>query len=251
MTRYDARTSAGVRDAARITLLPTGATEQHGPHLPLGTDWWIADALCRAVAGSTSGVDVAGALPYGISGHHTGLPGTVTLRTRTFVDIVVDVCASLAANGRMPVIVNGHGGNRGALQLILAELGEQGCTAWAVSYFELLSDVAAELFPGGPHVGHAGALETSLVLHLWPETVAAGRIPAGTTPPTWPDPHMFGTDRVAVWRPFDAINPTGVLGTPSLATPEAGARLYDAAVARLGEVVARIGASPGPARPDC
>ena len=239
--RYDARTSADVRGAARATLLPVGATEQHGPHLPLGTDWWLADAIARAAAARVPGTDVAGAVPYGISGHHTGLPGTVTLRPRTFIDIVVDVTASLAASGRIPVIVNGHGGNRGALQVILAELAERGHNGWAVSYFELLDDVVAAEFPDGHrHVGHACALETSLITHLWPETVATDRIPAGSTPPAWPDPHMFTADRVAVWRRFDAINPTGVLGTPSLASAQAGARLYTAAVDRLSDVVTRI-----------
>jgi creatinine amidohydrolase len=240
--RYGARTSPDVAgDTRRVVLLPVGATEQHGPHLPLATDWWLADAVARAVAGRTPDVDVADALPYGISGHHTGLPGTVTLRSRTFIDLVVDVCASLAANGRVPLIVNGHGGNRAALQVALAELGERGHTAWAVSYFELLADVAAAEFPGGHrHVGHACALETSLVMHLWPETVAADRIPAGSTPPSWPDPHMYGGDHVSVWRRFDDINPTGVLGTPSLASPEAGARLFDAAVTRVTDVITRM-----------
>lgn len=241
---HHARTSADVGPG--LTLLPVGATEQHGPHLPLGTDWWLAEAVALEAAGRAPGADVAGAVPYGISPHHRGFPGTVTLRTRTFIDLVVDVCASLAADGRVPVVVNGHGGNRGALQVAVAELGERGHTAWAVSYFELLDDVVEDVFPDGHrHVGHACALETSLVMHLWPEAVAADRIPEGGTPPCWPDPHLFTGDRVSVYRRFEDVNPTGVVGTPSLATPEAGARLFEAAADRLAVLLGRIRAEGG------
>ena len=239
---HHAQTSADVEPG--ITLLPVGATEQHGPHLPLGTDWWLAEAVALAAARRVPGVDVAGAVPYGISPHHRGFRGTVTLRTRTFIDLVVDVCASLEADGRVPVVVNGHGGNRGALQVAVAELGERGHTAWTVSYFELLDDVVDEVFPDGHrHVGHACALETSLVMHLWPDAVVTDRIPEGGTPPGWPDPHLYTRDRVSVYRRFEDINPTGVVGTPSLATPEAGRRLFESAADRVADVVERVRAA--------
>jgi creatinine amidohydrolase len=239
--RYDALTSADVAGAAGVTLLPVGATEQHGPHLPLGTDWWLAEAVAAGAARLAPGTDVAAALPYGVSPHHLGFPGTVTLRPRTFIDLLTDVCRSLADQGRLPLVVNGHGGNRGAIEVAIAELGASGRTAWALSYFELLDDVVAEEFPDGHrHVGHACALETSLVTHLWPETVATDQIPAGTTPPAWPDPHLYGTDHVTTWRPFEAVNPTGVVGTPSLANAAAGRRLYETATRRVADAAARI-----------
>lgn len=247
--RYAWRTSpeAGrdrADDRPPVALLPTGAVEQHGPHLPLGVDTWLAEAVCLGVAGRDDSVLVAERLPYGCSWHHTRLPGTVTLRTRTFVDLVADVCRSLVANGYRPLVVNGHGGNRGALQVALADLAEAGGRAWSVSYFELLADLAAELFPPGEtSTGHACALETSLVWYLWPDAVRAGDIPPGETPPTWPDPHLFSRDRVGVVRPFDEINPTGVIGRPSDASPEAGQRLYVAAVDRLAAVVHRVRAA--------
>ena len=242
--RFDARTSSHVGEG--VTLVPVGATEQHGPHLPLGTDWWLAEAVALETAHRVPGVDVSGVLPYGISPHHRGFPGTVTLRPRTFIDLLVDVCGSLAANGRVPVILNGHGGNRGALQVAVADLGERGHTAWAVSYFELLADTVAELFPDGhSHVGHACALETSLVMHLWPDFVATDRIPSGTTPLRWPDPHLYSTDRVTVYRRFEDVNATGVVGTPSLATPEAGWHLFDTAAMRLANVISRVSSGGG------
>lgn len=237
-------------DTGRVALLPTGAVEQHGPHLPLGVDAWLAEAVCLGVSRSLSASGpgaaplVAERLSYGCSWHHTRFPGTVTLRTRTFVDLVVDVCRSLAAGGYRPLVVNGHGGNRGALQVALAEAAEAGVRAWTVSYFELLPDVAEQLFPPGETAtGHACALETSLVWYLWPEAVRVAAIPAGETPATSPDPHLYSQDPLGVVRPFDEINPTGVIGRPSAATPEAGARLYRAAVDRLADVVRRVAAA--------
>lgn len=228
-------------DGGAVVLVPTGAVEQHGPHLPLGTDAWIAEAVCLGVAETESEVLVAEPLSYGCSWHHTRMPGTVTLRTRTYIDLVVDVCRSYAVNGYRPVIVNGHGGNRAPLQVALTDLAEAGERAWAISYFELLLDLAATLFPDPETAtGHACALETSLIWHLWPEAVRTDAIPAGGTPPTWPEPHLLSQDRVAVVRPFDEINPTGVIGRPSDASPEAGARLYEAAVERVAEVVQKI-----------
>lgn len=224
-----------------VALLPTGAVEQHGPHLPVGVDAWLAEAVCTGAAGSVDDVVVAETLPYGCSWHHTALPGTITLRTSTFINVVVDVCRSLADNGYLPLIVNGHGGNRAVLDVALTELAESGVRAWGVSYFALLTDqVDVEFPPGETAAGHACAMETSLVWHLWPDAVREAHIPSGDTPPTWPDPHLFSTDPVRVIRPFNEINPNGVIGRPSAASREAGERLYRTAVQRLGEVVTSI-----------
>jgi creatinine amidohydrolase len=225
-------------------LIPAGAVEQHGPHLPLGTDAWVAEAVCLGVASADPDVVVGEPLPYGCSWHHTRLPGTITLRTRTFIDLVVDVCRSYAANGYVPLIVNGHGGNRAPLEVALADLAEGGVRGWAVSYFELLAEEVAAEFPAHESAaGHACALETSIVWHLWPQAVREAAIPPGDTPPTWPDPHLFGGAAVRVVRPFDEINPTGVIGRPSVASRRAGARLYESAVRRVADVVARIRAA--------
>jgi creatinine amidohydrolase len=232
------------RGHIQVALLPTGAVEQHGPHLPLGVDAWIAEAVAAAVADRSDGVVVAEPLPYGSSFHHTAFPGTITLRPRTWIDSVVDVCRSLAAAGYVPVVVNGHGGNRAPLQVALAELAELDVRAWGLSYFELILDLPGELFGETRTTGHACATETSLLLHLWPEAVDTAAIPAGGTPEGWPDLHMDGgTGTIHNNRGFHEVNPTGVIGKPSLASAEAGARLFDTAVTRVAEAVARIRAT--------
>ncbi|MEV0719091.1 creatininase family protein [Asanoa sp. NPDC050611] len=239
--RYAWQPSPRLGDAPALVVLPVGATEQHGPHLPVGVDSWLAEAVALRAAAIDGATLVAGALPYGCSAHHTGFPGTVTLRPRVFIDVVLDVCRSLHRDGHTSVVVNGHGGNRGPLQVALAELLAEGITAWAVSYFELVGDVAAELFPDpATATGHACALETSLILHLWPAAVDRSAVPPGGTPPSWPDPHLYATGAVQVARRFEAINPTGVIGRPSDADAEAGRRLFEAAADRLADVYARI-----------
>ena len=224
-----------------VALVPTGAVEQHGPHLPVGTDFLVARAIAEEVARSSDAVLVAEPLAYGCSWHHQTFAGTVSLSPRTYCAVVEDVCTSLAAGGLRPLLLNGHGGNRAPLQVALANLAAAGVRATAVTYFELLRERARELLPGfETAAGHACALETSIVLHLAPEAVRADAIPAGGTPPTWPDPHMFAAPEAAVVRSFAEINPTGVIGRPELASREIGKELFGHAVLRCRQIVERM-----------
>jgi creatinine amidohydrolase len=205
--------------------------EQHGPHLPLGVDIWLSTAVAAAVVESESDVRLAEPLGYGVSPHHLGFPGTVSLRSSTFIALMTDVCTGLAAQKVLPILVNGHGGNRGALQVILSDLGVAGVKAAALTYFDLIVEEANKILPDAAKgVGHACALETALMMHVLPESVRQDLIPPGGTPEHWPDPHLFAAGGLTVWRPFEAINPTGVIGIPSDATPERGAALFAAAV---------------------
>lgn len=231
--------NAGSRKS--VAILPTGATEQHGPHLPLGTDAMIAKAVAEKVATSMERVVVTDPISYGCSWHHTRFPGTITLRTKTFIALVVDVGQSLSSAGFVPVILNGHGGNRAPLQVALTELAEAGVRAYAFTYFDLLAGRLGDIIPDSDtSTGHAGALETSLIMYLWPQAVKEAMIPSGGTPSTWPDPHMFAQEPVSVARPFDEINPAGVIGSPSTASVEKGERIFALASSRCQEVVARI-----------
>ena len=221
-------------------IVPTGAVEQHGPHLPLNTDLLIAEVVAKEVAGRADGV-TAEPLAYGCSWHHTSFGGTVSVRTTTFISLVFDVCRSLSDSGFVPVLLNGHHGNKAPLQVALADLAETGVRAYAFSYFDLLAEVLAEIFPDpSSSVGHACAMETSMIMHLRPDLVKREAVPHGGTPPTWPDPHLFGGDNVSVVRSFEEINPTGVIGRPEEASAAKGQQLFQAAVARSSEAVAKI-----------
>jgi creatinine amidohydrolase len=230
-------------DAARwIAVLPLAATEQHGPHLPLETDTLLATDVAAAIVARTPGTLVGPVVSMGCSSHHLMFPGTVSLRVRTFVATVVDLCRSLSAAGITAVLLNAHGGNRAPLGVALIELADERIRAYGFTYWELLADVVAEeLGPAGLDAcGHACALETSLMQHLHPGSVRDSLIPADATPGTWPNPHMFSSDVVEVVRPFEEIKADGVVGRPSLATPELGQRLFDAAVERGSREVERI-----------
>ena len=230
-----AEAGAGV---VRAVLIPVGAVEQHGPHLPLGVDIWLATAVAAAAAEGEADVRLGEPLGYGVSPHHLGFPGTVSLRSSTFIALLTDVCAGLAAQNLLPILVNGHGGNRGALQVVLSDLGAAGVTAAALTYFDLIVAEADEILPDAAKgVGHACALETALMMHVVPDAVRRDRIPAGGTPPNWPDPHLFASGGVTVWRPFETINPMGVIGRPEDATPERGAALFAASVAATRRTV--------------
>lgn len=238
MTSPEAAALAASGDVRPLAILPVGAVEQHGPHLPLGVDIWLAHAVALAAAEGQAGMRVCEPVPYGSSQHHRAFAGTMSLSPQTFIAILVDLCACVAEDGYLPVILNGHGGNRAAIQVAITTLGQRGIVTAGFSYFDLIADVAAGVLPdaaGG--TGHACALETSLMMHVVAGSVREDLIPDGTTPPSWPDPHLFAGPAVSVWRPFEAIRENGVIGTPSEASPEAGRKLFDAAVTRSREAL--------------
>lgn len=241
MTSPDAARLVGEGTKRPVALLPTGAVEQHGPHLPMGLDIWLASAVANAAAEGECGIRVCEPFTYGSSQHHRAFAGTMSLSPQTFIAVLVDLCTCLWEDGFLPVIINGHGGNRAAIQVAITTLGRQGVVSAGFSYFDLIADVASEVLPdhaGG--TGHACALETSLMMHVIPESVRENLIPEGGTPPSWPDPHLYAGPAVTVWRPFEQIRDNGVIGTPSEASREAGERLFVEAVRRSRETILKI-----------
>ena len=238
-----ALTSAELESGSeRLVVVPVGAIEQHGPHLPLDTDTLLAISVAEGIVARAPGTLLGPTLELGCSSHHSAFPGTVSLSTQTFVGIVVDVCRSLTRADLTVVLLNAHGGNRAPLGVALIELTDERIRAYSFTYWDLLGDVVAEeLGPAGSNAcGHACALETSLMQHLHPDSVREPLIPADATPATWPNPHMFSSDVVQVVRPFEELKADGVIGRPSLATPELGRRLFDAAVERGSREVERV-----------
>ena len=224
-----------------ILLLPLGSVEQHGRHLPLGTDTMLAAAVSLAAAERLRGKAVVLPGPwYGLSQHHMHFPGTVTLEAETMLAVVGDIVASVLSHGfQRLVMVNGHGGNIGLIDVLSSALGHRfygKARIAGLTYFQLASASIAKLRiskPGG--MGHACEFETAMMQHLHPSLVAMARAEV-----TYPDPgssylstDLLGGSRVRAYNDFGDLSASGTLGDPSLASPEAGARFFEAVVEEL------------------
>jgi creatinine amidohydrolase len=155
-------------------IVPTGSTEQHGPHGPLLTDVFVPTEVARRVAGEV-GAAIAPSINYGLSYPHDGFTGVVRLRIPTFHALIEDVCVSLATVGfKRIVFLNGHYDNTYAIAYACAEGAARlpaGVRAFPVNYWDgMTPDEAAEFF--GPSAGlHANRAETSAVLAINPDLV--------------------------------------------------------------------------------
>ena len=231
------------RDTTTI-VIPTGAIEQHGPHLTIDTDIYNADAISRAVAQRVSNQRVLVAPPiwWGTSPHHLGFPGTISLKNETFTNILMDTVSSLKPHGFYRfLIVNGHGGNIGNLTASVSKIGEElGISIPALSYWQTITDVlikVGESEIGG--MGHACEMETSLALYLRPEDVDMSQaiidMPNQPTPWSCIDFRQPGFLNIPLDLKRDSK--AGIIGNPLLATKEKGELIFNAAVDRISQAI--------------
>jgi creatinine amidohydrolase len=163
----------------QTVMIPLGATEQHGPHLPLGTDWIEADALARAV---TSQVDIitTQVIPVGLSRQHMDFPGSITVTRDAYKRFVADICESLIHWGaKRFIFMNQHGGNLDALTEIALDLRSRyGILSAIPQWWEIVRDIDGEF--AGAHSGYA---ETALVAASRPDLVRYDRAQMAPTKP--------------------------------------------------------------------
>jgi creatinine amidohydrolase len=172
MRLADATTTEASECEASLALLPVGSTEQHGPHLPLGTDCLTASAVAEAAADAYEGeVVLAPTVPIGVAEEHCAFSGTLWVQPDTLRSYVRETIGSLAHHGwDRVVVVNGHGGNVRALGEV-CELISRHDDAYAVpfTWFEAVGEHRGEM-------GHGGPLETALVRHAHPDLVREERV---------------------------------------------------------------------------
>ena len=236
MTGDDAAATGPVHEAARlpwprvaellasgaVPVLPFGAHEQHGPHLPLATDTLMAEGLSRRIAAEIGGL-LLPAVPYGETSGNLGFPGTIALSFETTLAVATDIAASLHRHGaRGLVIVNGDFGNRAPLALAAQRIRDRGLRTLVVNYPGLESAVQqwCTTEPAGMGFHHADEFETSIVLALQPDAVVMAAAVA-----EYPDfPSTFPSE------PFDLhqMSRSGVFGDARPSTAELGERLLTA-----------------------
>ncbi len=215
-------------------VVPLGATEQHGPHLPVDTDTVIATELATRLVAARSDAVLAPPLPYGASGEHQGFPGTLSLGAEALESVVVELVRS-ADHFAGTVLVSGHGGNAVPLRRALVRLTAEGrrVMAWSpppAVLAEVSPDMTAQL--SGDH--HAGVVETSIMLAIRPESVGAPAPDAGRVVAPLADlmPRLLR-------HGVGGVSADGVLGDPSGAGAELGRRwlaaLADDLAGRVGQ----------------
>jgi len=220
-------------------LLPVGALEQHGPHLPLDTDAWDAEELCRRVAEACSAPRplVLPLIPYGVSYHHDSFPGTLSVGPDALARFVYDVGISAARHGITKlVIVNGHGGNTPTLQLAAQKINRDAHIFTCVDSGET-SDADIDQITDTPNDVHAGEIETSTSLATRPHLVDMSR--AQEAVPKFTSQYLdFASKRSVAWYAHTArLSASGVLGDPTCANAEKGERIWRLMVDHLTSFV--------------
>lgn len=224
------------RDA--IVIVPVGSTEQHGPHLPVQVDALLAGEVARRAArriAERSPVVVAPTVWAGLAEHHMSFGGTITLDLATFHGLLRCICQSIARHGfRRILLLNGHGGNITALNVIVGELTRElgvpvaTATYWTVTKAEKAFE---DILERQPKVQHACEAETSMLLRLKPELVDQDAMRKVEAPTSGYGPK----DGVYRWKSFAEVTKSGVIGVPQAASAEKGERLLEAAAAALAE----------------
>lgn len=236
-----------IRDDVDIVLIPVGSNEQHGPNLALSMDITGATEFCRRASEMLyPRALVAPSMPWGVSYHHMNFPGTITLTPDTFVQILVEVVASLQEHGfERFMIVNGHGGNIAPLGNAVVRINEELGPAFIGSgtYFSFADKDINEKFGITGVIGHACQMETSAAMFLAPHIVKTDALAAGAmTELTHGFRQTMQKYNVTVpWR-FDEYTENGALGDATTASLEYGTAMMESALENftefLGEVIA-------------
>ncbi len=225
---------AAAQQPGSTVVLPVGAFEQHGPHLPMGTDLLFAEAVLNRVLDRLPSELPLWCLPavaFGFSPEHLGFPGTVSLSAEALLAQLQGIAAALSEAGfRRLVLFNGHGGQIALLQVAARQLQQQ-FPSLAVFPWFLWSGPAGVLEqipePERSQGLHAGRLETSLMLALHPELV--GELPAADAMASPPAGLSLEGAVPTAWRTRSLSN-SGVVGDPAGASAAEGERLLQGLV---------------------
>jgi len=226
LTAADLRAKA---QAGAIVVLPVASMEQHGPHLPVGVDSILCEAVCQAAAESVAGdtaVVVAPTLWCGMAEHHMAFGGTFTFDIPTYRSVLYCVLKSIARHGfKRVLIVNGHGGNIAALAAFLPDIAREiGLDLRVTTYFEQARAALAEVLEDQEGVHHACEAETSMMMVAAPDSVRREKLAEAYGPAHSSAPPAG----IARYRSFKDITPSGVIGDARRASAQKGEKLMAA-----------------------
>ncbi|MHB2263734.1 creatininase family protein [Aliihoeflea sp. PC F10.4] len=241
-------TASETNAARRIAVLPLGATEQHGPHLPFETDTLIAEAVASRLKDHLAGeipLDILPVEPVGYSPEHMDVEGSKTLRFDEAVNRWIGIGAQLAAQGtRKFVMLNAHGGNSPLMTVVATELRVRHAMLAVATSWTRFGYPADIVSPHEKAIGiHGGLIETSVMLAIRPDLVdmdkardfpsAQSRFEKDFTHLRAYGPHAFG------WKMSD-LSLDGVTGNAAGASADKGERILDHSVAGLADLIRDI-----------
>jgi creatinine amidohydrolase len=234
--------AAAAFQRAKVALLPVGSCEQHGRHLPMDTDAAVADALARRLAARLGDLAVlCPTINYGLSEHHLGFAGTMTLRPATLLAVLADLLESLRHAGLDRVlVVNGHGGNIDAINLAARTARrDHGMIVASVMWAVLAADVVGDAAASSTY-GHACETETSVALSLFDARVRLEQLdtpsPRRSVDPLTDPPS--GSVQEPVW--LHEWSEDGALGDPASANRLTGERIVEVVLDRAESFARRL-----------
>lgn len=264
--RYEKLTWPEINDAVemgKVCIVPVGAVEQHGSHLPLDVDIVCPSGVARGAGQLIADqLLVLPTVAYGYTGHVMDFPGTINIDFEHFIQHVLDITRSLAYHGfKKLILLNGHGSNMPNLDLVARRTNlETTAECVSLSWWQLLTIDKAFLprwrqsqFPGG--CAHACELETALYLYLDGDNVRQDLVRdelasylAERSPFDWVDLFSAAPAPLVTWT--STYTESGVCGEPTLATAEKGREAYEEAVQQLISLVRFFRARPLAVRRD-
>ena len=226
-----------------VAVLPVGATEPHGFHLPYGTDIFgselLADRVCEAAHGLGARVIQLPTIPYGVDANLMRFPLTLHVPQSTLDAIVMDIVGSLEHHGILKLVLfNGHGGND-FKPFVRSLYGRTKVFVCIVDWWKVGSDQWTKILDT---VGdHAGELETSVALELFGELVHPAEAGDGATNPSRFE--AINREWVSITRPWHLFTSDSGAGDPSRATREKGKACVDVVVDRIGAFIKELSVS--------
>ncbi len=220
--------------ATRLAVLAAGSVEQHGPHLPLGTDAFAASAIAEAVAQRLNTVLIP--LPLvGVSPYHQGWTGSLSFQPQTYISVIEDVCEGLARHGVDKFLfVNWHEGNSPVLRLAGDGVQRKFSVRVVIAEAHIITN---QLFGERAELTHAGNMETAAVLMYDPRLVDLSKATNPSSQPEGEAKHAVFRQRdvFPILRDFREVAPTGWYGKPAEATPELAEAIRDKVSIHIAE----------------